>query len=211
MKEIPEELMPVVEWWEKNGRQTLIVVAIAAASAAVYFGVQRHREAQRLAASEALVNSQSVEELESALAQHGSSKAGSALKLRLAKKYFDEGRFDAALGLYRELEANPPPGFDEAPALGAAHALEALGRYDEAAKAFEAFAAVHTNAPWLITAQLGAARAYACSSGKDKALAALEDLKTRYAGDELSLGRIEDTIMAVKRWEKRPEGATEAK
>ena len=51
-------------------------------------------------------------------------------------------------------------------------------------------------------AKLGAARCQAQVEGRDKALAALEELKKAYA-DESSVARIDATIDVVKRWEKR--------
>ena len=51
MKEIPEELLPVIEWWEKNGKQAIVTVVVAAVVAAGYYGFKSHQESQRKAAS----------------------------------------------------------------------------------------------------------------------------------------------------------------
>lgn len=203
MKEIPEELLPVIEWWEKNGKQAIVTVVVAAVVVAGYYGFKHRQEQQRQAASAALVSSQSLEELEGAVADFGSSKAGPAIKMRLAKKYFEDGKYDAALDLYKELNGKAPEGFADVPAVGAAQCLEAQGKFDEAAKAFEDFAAANEKSLLLLTAKLGAARCYAGAGDKAKALAALEALKAEKEGDALSVGRIEDTIDVIKRWEKR--------
>ena len=41
---IPEELLPVVEWWEKDGKKTLAVLALAGIAAGGYFGWKAWRE-----------------------------------------------------------------------------------------------------------------------------------------------------------------------
>ena len=121
---IPDELLPVVEWWEKDGKQTLAIVCAVAVIAAGWYGVKGWREARAAAAGDALLNAESVEELEAAVASYGSSKTGPALKLRLAKAYFDARNFQSAADTYAELQGKAPAGFDDVPYLGAAECLE---------------------------------------------------------------------------------------
>ncbi len=82
---IPEELLPVIEWWEKDGKQTLAIVAAAAVVVAGYYGIKSWRQSQREAAGSALMEvamgGDSVESLEGAVAAYGSSESGPALKL----------------------------------------------------------------------------------------------------------------------------------
>ena len=66
MKEIPEELLPVIEWWEKNGKQAIVTVVVAAVVAVGYYGFKSHQESQRKAASSALVSSRTLAQLETA-------------------------------------------------------------------------------------------------------------------------------------------------
>ena len=204
MKEIPEELLPVIEWWEKNGKQAIVTVVVAAVVAAGYYGFKYHQDSQRKAASAALVTSRTVAQLEAAASDHGDSKAGPAIKMRLAKEYFDAGQYEAALNLYKELSGKAPEGFAEVPAVGIAQCLEATEKFDEAAKAFEA-CAQDEKSLFYLTAKLGAARCQAAAGDKAKAIASLEALKAAQEDDSLAKARIESTLDLVKRWEKRAE------
>ena len=176
MKEIPEELLPVIEWWEKNGKQAIVTVVVAAVVAAGYYGFKSHQESQRKAASSALVSSRTLAQLETASNEFGGSKAGPSIKLRLAKEYYDAGQYESAMNLYKELSGKAPEGFAEAPAVGIAYCLEATEKYDEAAKAFEA-CAQDEKSLYFLTAKLGVARCTAAAGDKAKALADLEALK----------------------------------
>ena len=86
-----------------------------------------------------------------------------------------------------------------------AQCLEGLGKFDEAAEAYDAFAAANEKSYLALTAKLGSARCAAQSGNRDKALEALEALKAAAADDEIAKSRIETTIDLVKRYEKREE------
>ena len=200
---IPEELLPVVEWWEKDGKQTVAILLVAGLAVAGYYGVKGWRENRRLAASDALMTAYTAEELEEAVANYGSADSGAALKMRLAKKYFDTERYQEALDAYKALEKSAPDGFEDVPAVGAAQCLEALGRFGEAAKAYDDFVEKKPKSFLALTAQLGSARSLAASGDKAKALERLEALKKDLEGDDAASSRVESTIALVKRWEKR--------
>ncbi len=209
---IPEELLPVIEWWEKDGKRTLAIAAAAVVVVAGYYGVKNWRESQRVAAGSALMNvsmgGDSVEELEAAVASYGSSKSGAALKLRLAKAYYDAGRFDErnyhnALEIFAQLAGNAPKGFEEVPALGTAACLEGLGKADEAIKAYSDFVAAYPASSYAVLAKIGAARCTALAGDKAKALADLAALKDALKDDDASLALVETAEDVVKRWEKR--------
>lgn len=209
---IPEELLPVIEWWEKDGKQTLAIVAAAAVVVAGYYGVKNWRQAQREAAGSALMEAamggDSVESLESAVAAHGSSASGPALKLRLAKAYYDAGQYDDksyqnALEIYTELDGKAPDGFAEVPKLGIAACLEGLGRTEEAQKAYDEFVEALPESPYALQAKLGSARCTALAGDKAKALEKLAALKDEVKDDDASLALVETAEDVVKRWEKR--------
>ncbi len=209
---IPEELLPVIEWWEKDGKKTLAIAAAAVVVVAGYYGVKNWRESRRVAAGSALMNvsmgGDSVEELEAAVASYGSSKSGAALKLRLAKAYYDAGRFDErnyhnALEIFAQLAGNAPKGFEEVPALGTAACLEGLGKADEAIKAYSDFVAAYPASSYAVLAKIGAARCTALAGDKAKALADLAALKDALKDDDASLALVETAEDVVKRWEKR--------
>ena len=201
------ELLPLVEWWEKDGKSTVIWLLVAAIAVGGWYGWKNHKAAVKAAASDALVNAYTTEEIEDAAAKFAGSATEGALKLRLAKSYFDAGRYEEALAQYEALVGNAPDGFADIPVVGKAQCLEALGKFDEAAKAFDAFAEASPKNYLTLTAQLGAARSFAQAGDKKKALARIEALKSANKDDELSKARIEATETAIKRFEKKVEAA----
>ena len=199
------ELLPLVEWWEKDGKSTVIWLLVAAIAVGGWYGWKNHKAAVKAAASDALVNAYTTEEIEDAAAKFAGSATEGALKLRLAKSYFDAGRYEEALAQYEALEGNAPDGFADIPVVGKAQCLEALGKFDEAAKAFDAFAEASPKNYLTLTAQRGAARSFAQAGDKKKALARIEALKAANKDDELAKARIEATETAIKRFEKKAE------
>ena len=197
------ELLPLVEWWEKDGKQTLALLVVAAVAVGGWYGWKSHQESVRQAAAESLVSSHKVEELEESVSRFSGHAQEGILRIRLAKSYYDEGRYQEALDQYEALSANPPDGFADVPAVGKAQCLEAMKRFDEAAAAFDAFAEANTNSFLLLTAQLGAARSYAQAGDEKKALARLDALKSAKKGDEFAVARIEATESSVRRLGKK--------
>ena len=197
------ELLPLVEWWEKDGKSTVIWLLVAAIAVGGWYGWKNHKAAVKAAASSALVNAYTTEEIEDAVSKFSGSATGGALKLRLAKNYFDAGRYEEALAQYESLIGNAPDGFADIPAVGKAQCLEALGRFEEAAKEFDAFAEASPKNYLTLTAQLGAARCFAQSGDKAKALARIEALKQANKEDGIEKARIEATETAIKRFEKK--------
>ena len=205
------ELLPLVEWWEKDGKSTVIWLLVAAVAVGGWYGWKNHKAAVKAAASDALVNAYTTEEIEDAVAKFSGSATEGALKLRLAKNYFDGGRYEEALAQYEALVGNAPDGFADVPVVGKAQCLEALGRFDEAAKAFDAFAEANPTNYLTLTAQLGAARSFAQAGDKKKALARIEALKAANKDDALAKARVEATETAIKRLGQKAAPAPVAK
>lgn len=201
------ELLPLVEWWEKDGKSTVIWLLVAAIAVGGWYGWKNHKAAVKAAASDALVSAYTTEEIEDAVAKFSGSAAEGALRLRLAKSYYDAGRYEEALAQYETLIGNAPDGFADIPVVGKAQCLEALGKFDEAAKAFDAFAEASPKNYLALTAQLGAARCFVQAGDKKKALARIDALKAANKDDELSKARIEATEGVIKRFEKKVEDA----
>ena len=190
-EELLKEIKGLLPW--------VIVAAIAVGG---YYGVKNHVAAKRVAASEAVVNAYTAEELEEAVAKFGTTASGGALKLRLAKKYFDAGRYQEALDQYDALVKDAPDGFADIPVVGRAQALEALGKFAEAQKAFDDFVAANPNNYLTLTAQLGAARSLAEGGDAKAALDRLAALKASTT-DELAKARIETTEDCIRRMAKK--------
>ena len=198
---IPEELLPVVEWWEKDGKKTLAVLALAGIAAGGYFGWKAWREHRCDAAGEALLSAYTTDELEEAVKSYGGEKAGLALKQRLAGSYFAAERYEEALALYDELKNSPVEGYEDVPAVGRAECLEALGRHKEALGEYESFIEAKPKSLLLLTARLGAARMTAVLGDRKKAIEALEAAKKEYEKDANGKARIESAIDLVKRFD----------
>ena len=205
------ELYPLIEWWEKDGKSTVIWLLVAAVAVGGWYGWKNHRAAVKAASSEALVSAYTTEEIEDAVAKFSGSAAAGALKLRLAKSYFDAGRYDEALAQYESLDGKAPEGFADIPVVGKAQCLEALGKFAEAQKAFDAFAEANPKNYLTLTAQLGAARCLAEAGDKKAALARIESLKAANKEDGVEKARIEATESAIKRFEKKVSPASVAK
>ena len=201
------ELLPLVEWWEKDGKQTVIWVAVAAIAVAGWYGWKNHRAARLEAASDALVSAYTTEELEESVSKFSGMAAQGPIKIRLAKSYYDAGRYEEAMAVYDELAAKPVDGFEDIPVVGKAQCLEALGRYDEALAAFDAFVEANPSNYLTLTAKLGAARCIAQAGDKAKALARIDEMKTAAKGDDIAIARIDATEAAIKRFEKKAPAA----
>ena len=197
------ELFPLIEWWEKDGKQTVMYVLVAAILVFGWQGWKHHKAAVKNAAAESLASTYTTEEIEEAVSKCGGSATGGALKLRLAKSYYDAGRYEEAMAQYEALVGKAPDGFADIPAVGKPQCLEALGKYAEAQAAFDAFVEANANSYLKLTAQLGAARAVCQAGDKKAALARIETLKAAYKDDEISKVRVEATETAIKRYEKK--------
>lgn len=195
------ELIPLVEWWEKDGKSTVIWLLVAAIAVGGWYGWKSHRAALKAAASDAAVNAYTTEEIEEAVSKFSGTATAGALKLRLAKNYFDNGRYEEALAQYEALDGKAPDGFADVPAVGRAQCLEALKRFPEALAAFDAFVQASPKGYLTLTAQLGAARCLAQDGKKDEALKRLAALKGANGDDEIAAARIDATETLVQRYE----------
>ena len=193
------ELIPVWDWWVKEGRSTLMMLAVAAVVVGGFYAGRNWLHARDEKANQALVNAYATDELESAVSNFGSTKVGPALRLRLAKSYYDAERYQDALDTYDAVLKKCNPAFVDIAKVGRAYALEGLAQFKEAQEAFATFAADEANASsyLLLTAQLGAARCKALQGDKESAAVDFEALKAK--ADEMDKTRIEQMADAVKR------------
>ena len=198
---INPEFLPIIEWWEKDGKQTVIWCLIAAIAVGGWYGWKNYRASVKNAASEALISAMTTDELETAATKFSSSDAAASIKIRLAKSYYDGGRYNEAMAVYTELDGATPAAFADIPKVGKAQCLEALGKFADAAKAFDDYAEANPKSYLALTAQLGAARSYAQLGDKKKAVSRLDALKAANKEDSLALARIEATLELVNRYE----------
>lgn len=210
---IPDELLPVIEWWERSGKTHLAYVAVAGVAALAAWGYMAHRASGRAEAAAALVASADVETLEAAVARHGGTPSTDALKLKLAAAYLmraDEGDAGKALAIYDEALAsgNPAAAFDGVALAGRANSLEALERWPEAVEAYKKALDTLGDSSFLkASLRLGLARATAQAAGKEAAMAMLEEFKKNAVENKEDTASIDATIDLVKRWSKREPAA----
>lgn len=190
-EELNEELLEEV-------KKAVPYVLAALVAVAGYYGIKHHLAERRAAASAALTEAYTVEEMEDAVARFGGGNAGKALKIRLAKKYYDSARYEEALSLYEELCGKTGAAFADIPEIGRAETLEAMGRTDEALAIYSAFAANNGGSYLALTANLGEVRCLA-RSDKAAALERLAALKESAGDDEAAKARIDALEDAVKR------------
>ena len=196
------ELLPVWDWWVKEGKSTLLMLVVAAVVVLGFYGGRSFLRARNAAANQALVSAFTVEELETAVSNYGGTKAGPALRMRLAKAYYDAERYQDALDVYDKLvaKASSNPAFGDIAVVGRAHALEGLSKYKEAQTAFAEFAASSTNSYMILDAKLGAARCKALLGDKEGAAKDFDALKAA-AKDDMEKERVERMADAVKRYD----------
>ena len=198
------ELLPVWDWWVKEGKSTLLMLVLVGIGVAGFYGVRNWLTARNAAANQALVNAYNVEELETAVRDYGSTKAGSALRLRLAKAYYDAARYEESLKVYDALVAKSAKNaaFADVAVLGRGHALEGLTKYADAEKVFADYAKANTNSYLVLDAQMSAARCKALQGNKDAAVKELDALKAA-TKDEIAKNRIERMTDAIKRYDPK--------
>ena len=195
---------PLADDFVREVKATVPWLLAAAVAVACFYGVKNYRAARKAAASEAFVSAYTTEELEEAVSKFGGSDAGGALKLRLAKKYFDGARYQEAMDVYASVSGeNAPDGFADIPEIGKAQCLEAMGGYADALAAYEAFAETNPDSYLALSARLGSARVLAQLGEKDKALARLAEIKASVKGDSVAEARVDAVEDCVKRYEAR--------
>jgi len=202
---LPEELLPVYDWWKANGPQFLITLVAAAVLFGGGFAFKQYRASKIAGANQEMLKASSLEELESVIAKYGNTKAGNAVRLRLAKAYYDASKYEDALNTYDLfLKKGEARGFAEIAQLGRAQALEGLNRLDEALAAYQSFEkanAKHFLQPY---ATLGVVRVMTMQGKKDEAKKLLENLKAQKTDKpawEMTIANLEGIIT---RYEPRP-------
>ena len=224
VKKAPE-LLPLWDWWVKEGRSTVTMLAVAGLAVAAFYGVRGWLRGRDAAANAALVRMSSaeangaglIEAQEEAVNAYGSTKVGPKMRVILAKSYFDEERYEDALKTYDELvkASGSNPEIADIAQIGRAYALEGIAsaeenkegqpaKYKAAQEAFAAYAgnAANVNSYLLLDAKLGAARCKALAGDKEGAAKDFDAL-TNETTDEAVKARIKRMADAVKRFKPR--------
>lgn len=173
---LPEELIPVYEWFCEHGKDFLLQVAIVVVVIIAAFTFKNYRASRADAASAAFLSANDVAGLEEVNGKFGGSKYGPLIRLRLARAYYDDEKFDLASEAFKAfLKENKKHALVNEARLGLATSLEAEGKFDEALTAYEAVSGDAGNPMW-VQAQFGKARAIALNGDKIAAAKYLDDL-----------------------------------
>lgn len=187
---LPEELLPVYDWYKKNGKDTLLYVIIALIAAIACTKGCDYIKNRNVTASAALINANDVESLENINGLYARTRVAPIISLRLAKAYYEAGNYAQAEEQYNAfLSKNSRHPLAPQAKLGRASSLEAEQKFDEAKDAYAELAADKSAAIYP-EAILGQARCLAALNDK----AAANDLLDRLAIDK------KDT-----RWESQAE------
>lgn len=204
---LPEELLPLYDWWKEKGTRSLITSGAIALVAVGVLGFMHYRKSQVAEANIQLTKANSIEELEELTAKYGNLKAGNAARIRLAKAYYDASKYEDALAAYDECESKgTPKGFEDIVTLGRAHSLEALKKTDEALAIFKNFVETRKGSFLYPQAVMGEARVMTMQGKKDEAKLLLEKLKAEKTGEpawEMTIASLDDVIDRYEPRKKR--------
>jgi tetratricopeptide (TPR) repeat protein len=201
---LPLELIPLYDWWKKNGSQFIVQTSIAIILAGAVIGGVHYYKSSVATANKELLKANTIEELEALVHNYRFWKVGNTARLRLAKSYYDASKYEDALNAYDTcISKGAPVGFAEVAAMGRAVCFEALNRLDEAMEAYESF--VKDNpAHFLVTqAQMGQARVLTLQGKKDEAKKLLETLKAEKNDDPMAEMAIVQLQGVIARYEPR--------
>ncbi len=201
---LPEELLPVYDWYKTKGKDHILAAAIALVIVIVVLAIIKYRDNQNAEASYALMGADGIESFEGLNSQYARTAVGPVITLRLAKAYYDAGRYAEAAETYgafahkNRKHVLAPQGL-----LGQATALEADASVDSGAGDTDGAAAKLTHAR-TIYADLAldtASPVYAeAMMGQARCLAAM--------GDKTAAGDLLDRLVIEKkdtRWEEMAE------
>lgn len=171
-----KELEDLKQFLQTNGKSILLAVLVAAVVYVSITGYRNNRAAKAELASVALASAQSGEELESLLAEYGSTPSAPGTLLTLAGRHFREGRYDEAKAAYEQFRAEyPRHPMLRATELCLAQVTEASGDAASAQAMFEAFLADHPDNYLVPLARMGRARCLHQLGALDEARTVYED------------------------------------
>ena len=169
---VPDELLPVLHWWQDKGPKTLAIVGAAVLAAALVLYAVRRREATTDEALLALSIASQAEDFE-AIATDG-GKVAPIARLDQARALYAAGDYEGALAVYETaMKEIDDPALADIAKMGHVCALEALGRLEEAlaeVTALEGAFAASTTPHYLAAEALFAHARILCQQG-DKAAA----------------------------------------
>ncbi|MDD5707805.1 MAG: tetratricopeptide repeat protein [Kiritimatiellae bacterium] len=174
---LPEEMYPLYDWYRRHGSNALTMLSIAVLLAAGTIFYLRHRQDRGLEASAALTAAESVESLETLAGQYGRTEVAPVIRIRLAKAYYDAGKYAEAQSAYDEfLHRHADHDLADIARLGRGAAMEAQQSFAEAQKVYSDFAQANPDHYLYPSAVMGEARCLAAQKKRQEALDLLDRL-----------------------------------
>ena len=160
---------------------SFVVIAIVMAVGAVAY--TKIKQAENKVASE-LTSAKTIAELKEVISKHQDNPAVYPARLRLGTLYFNDGKFQEALGVYSALAVSAPVGeVKNLAALNEAYTLEALKKNIEAADKFAMIGANPTLPEYIRDeANFSAGRIYNAEKKIKKAKNCLKSIDFKNAG-----------------------------
>jgi predicted negative regulator of RcsB-dependent stress response len=201
---LPLEFIPLYDWWKTNGSQFMIQAAIVLILVGSVMGGKYYYKSSIAAANKELLKANTTEELESLVNHYSKWKVGHTARLRLAKSYYDTGKYEDALAMYDIcVSKGKPDGFVEVAVMGRAICFEALNRLDEAKAAYVEFTKANPTHFLVMQAQMGQARVLTLQGKKDEAKRLLETLKAEKNSAPMAEMSIAQLQGVIARYEPR--------
>ena len=205
---LPLEFIPLYDWWKTNGSQFMIQAAIVVILVGSVIGGKYYYKSSIAAANKELLKASTTEELEVLVNNYSKWQVGNTARLRLAKSYYDAGRYEDALARYDIcVSKGKPAGFVEVAVMGRAMCFEALGRLDEAKTAYTEFEKANPTHFLVMQAQMGQARVLTLQGKKDEAKKLLETLKAGKNSEPMAEMAIAQLQGVIARYEPRKDNS----
>lgn len=134
---IPDELVPVIQWWNRNGKKVSVITAIVLIASAILYWVVDKRQVAQDYTSVGFAIATTAEEFK-ANREQGEPSAVAAT-IAEARALNVNGEYEAALALCADLSVEDAA-LKDACLMNKAVALEGLKRFDEAMAAVDAIA-----------------------------------------------------------------------
>ena len=208
---LPLEFIPLYDWWKTNGSQFMMQAAIVVILVGSVMGGKYYYKSSIAAANKELLKASTTEELEVLVNNYSRWQVGNTALLRLAKSYYDAGRYEDALAKYDIcVSKGKPAGFVEVAVMGRAMCFEALAtdkRLEEAMAAYTEFEKANPNHFLVMQAKLGQARVLTLQGKKDEAKKLLETLKAGKNSEPMAEMAIAQLQGVIARYEPRKDNS----
>jgi len=201
---LPLEFIPLYDWWTKNGIQFIVQAGIVVIVVGSILGGKYYYQNRVATANKELLKASTTEELEALVGNYGAWKIGNTARLRLAKSYYDAGKYEDALETYNAcINKGAPVGFSAVAVMGRAICFEALDRTDEALAAYTAFIDNNPKHFLVMQAKMGQARVMTLQGKTEQGQKLLETLKAEKNSDPMAEMAIAQLQGVIARYEVR--------